>query len=197
MILAKAQQEEPSVPRGAGLLSGAYPQATYPHYAYLGEMRASTNPAGVLRGGFYGGPSQAVGQDQADHENRYRVVRHYCASTRLQELWPQRQISTRTDSCPGNTAVYINDKVEQFIRTRTDNLFILSGTPRAALQVECRAVPKYGIIEENVSDRPYVIPNSFHCHVTEDITPIQKQDLRRSFLNLSNGGKIRYVKPPD
>ena len=53
---------------------------------------------------------------------------------------------------------------------------------------------KYGIIE-NVSDRAYV-SNSFHCHVSEDITPIQKQDLEKRFWNLLNGGKIQYVKYP-
>ena len=53
---------------------------------------------------------------------------------------------------------------------------------------------KYGIVEK-VSDRPYV-SNSFHCHVTEDITPIEKQDLESRFWNLSNGGKIQYVKYP-
>ena len=53
---------------------------------------------------------------------------------------------------------------------------------------------KYGIIE-NVSDRAYV-SNSFHCHVTEDITPIQKQDLEGRFWDTMNGGKIQYVKYP-
>lgn len=53
---------------------------------------------------------------------------------------------------------------------------------------------KYGIIE-NVSDRPYV-SNSFHCHVTEDLTPIQKQDLEGRFWDLCNGGKIQYVRYP-
>ena len=46
-----------------------------------------------------------------------------------------------------------------------------------------------------VSDRPYV-SNSFHCHVTEDLTPIEKQDLGGRFWNLCNGGKIQYVKYP-
>lgn len=53
---------------------------------------------------------------------------------------------------------------------------------------------KYGVVK-NVSDRPYV-SNSFHCHVTEDITPIQKQDLEGRFWNLCNGGKIQYVRYP-
>ena len=42
----------------------------------------------------------------------------------------------------------------------------------ADLQVE-QFRKKYGIIE-NVSDKPYV-SNSFHCHVSEDITPIQNK----------------------
>ena len=46
-----------------------------------------------------------------------------------------------------------------------------------------------------IRDSPYV-SNSFHCHVTEDITPIEKQDLEKRFWDLSNGGKIQYVKYP-
>ena len=38
--------------------------------------------------------------------------------------------------------------------------------------------------------------NSFHCHVTEDITPIEKQNSEARFWNLSNGGKIQYVRYP-
>ena len=51
---------------------------------------------------------------------------------------------------------------------------------------------KYGIIE-NVSDREYV-SNSFHCHVTENITPIQKQDLEKRFWDVLNGGKIQAIR---
>lgn len=32
--------------------------------------------------------------------------------------------------------------------------------------------------------------------MTEDITPIQKQNLEHRFWELSNGGKIQYVKYP-
>ena len=76
------------------------------------------------------------------------------------------------------------------------NLYAIYGTPAESLcglQVT-QFRKKYGVVE-NVSDRPYV-SNSFHCHVTEDITPIQKQDLEKRFWDLSNGGKIQYVKYP-
>ena len=52
----------------------------------------------------------------------------------------------------------------------------------------------YGIVE-NVSDKPYV-SNSFHCHVTEQISPIEKQDLESRFWHLFKGGRIQYVRYP-
>lgn len=51
---------------------------------------------------------------------------------------------------------------------------------------------KYGIIP-GVSDKEY-FTNSFHCHVTEDLTPTEKQDSEKRFWNLANGGKIQYVR---
>lgn len=53
---------------------------------------------------------------------------------------------------------------------------------------------KFGIIE-GVSDKTYT-SNSFHCHVSEDITPVEKQDKENEFWNLFNGGKIQYVRYP-
>jgi anaerobic ribonucleoside-triphosphate reductase len=52
----------------------------------------------------------------------------------------------------------------------------------------------YGVIE-NVSDRGYV-SNSFHDHVTEDITAIEKQNDEGRFWDLFNGGKIQYCRYP-
>ena len=52
----------------------------------------------------------------------------------------------------------------------------------------------YGIIE-GVSDRIYVT-NSFHCHVTENMSPIEKQDKETKFWDLFNGGKIQYCRYP-
>ena len=90
---------------------------------------------------------------------------------------------------------YINKKVAEF-KAQDGWLYALYGTPAenlCGLQVkQFRA--KYGIIE-NVSDKPFV-SNSFHCHVSEDITPIQKQNLEGRFWDLMNGGKIQYVRYP-
>ena len=90
---------------------------------------------------------------------------------------------------------YINKKLDEF-KAEDGVLYAMYGTPAENLcgvQVQ-QSRKKYGIIE-NVSDREYV-SNSFHCHVSEDITPIMKQDLENRFWNLMNGGKIQYVKYP-
>ena len=93
------------------------------------------------------------------------------------------------------TMEYINMKVNEF-KKEDGYLYAIYGTPAENLcgvQVQ-QFRKKYGIVE-NVSDRAYV-SNSFHCHVTEDITPIEKQDLENRFWDLCNGGKIQYVKYP-
>ena len=61
-------------------------------------------------------------------------------------------------------------------KAETNIGFALYGTPAESLcglQVE-QFRKMYGIIE-NVSDKPYV-SNSFHCHVSENMSPIEKQD---------------------
>lgn len=50
----------------------------------------------------------------------------------------------------------------------------------------------FGIIE-GVSDKDY-FTNSFHCHVSADITPFEKQDLEEELFHKCNGGHIQYVK---
>ena len=75
-------------------------------------------------------------------------------------------------------------------------LYAIYGTPAESLcglQVE-QFRKKYGIIE-NVSDRPYV-SNSFHCHVTEDLTPIEKQGSRGTFLGQLQRRQDQYVRYP-
>lgn len=88
---------------------------------------------------------------------------------------------------------YINDYTNR-IKEEDHILYAIYGTPAESLcglQVEqFRKI--YGIIE-NVSDKEYV-SNSFHCHVSEDMNPIEKQDKEGRFWNLFNGGKIQYCR---
>ena len=68
---------------------------------------------------------------------------------------------------------HINQMVEKF-KEEDGRLYAIYGTPAenlCGLQVQ-QFRKKHGVIE-NVSDRDYV-SNSFHCHVSEEISPIEK-----------------------
>lgn len=162
-------------------------------YDYLGEMKASVDPVAFCEGGLYGG-------DLNPSDKIKPVLKPMTLSfgiTALNEL--QRLYNGKSIAEDGYFALevmkYINDKVTEF-KKEDGLLYAIYGTPAESLcglQVE-QFRKKYGIIE-NVSDREYV-SNSFHCHVTEDISPIQKQDLEERFWNYFNGGKIQYCRYP-
>ena len=162
-------------------------------YEYLGEMRASTNPLAYCEGGFYGG-------HLGIHDKIKPLLKSATASFGITALNELQELYNKTSLVEdGEFALevmeHINEKVAQF-KEEDGHLYALYGTPAenlCGLQVK-QFRKKYGIIE-NVSDREYV-SNSFHCHVSEDITPIQKQNLEKRFWDLMNGGKIQYVKYP-
>ena len=162
-------------------------------YDYLGEMRASTNPLAYCEGGFYGGHLKP-------HDKIKPLLKTATASFGITALNELQQLHNRKSLVEDSTFAlevmeYINKKVMQF-KEEDQKLYAIYGTPAenlCGLQVE-QFRKKYGMIE-NVSDREYV-SNSFHCHVAENITPIQKQDLENRFWHLFNGGKIQYVKYP-
>lgn len=162
-------------------------------YDYLGEMRASTNPLAYCEGGFYGGHLKP-------HDKIKPLLKTATASFGITALNELQQLHNRKSLVEDSTFAlevmeYIDKKVMQF-KEEDQKLYAIYGTPAenlCGLQVE-QFRKKYGMIE-NVSDREYV-SNSFHCHVAENITPIQKQDLENRFWHLFNGGKIQYVKYP-
>ena len=193
MIYAKAKQESKPFYEVLDYFLEVIRQLHLRTYAYLGEMRASTNPLAYCEGGFYGGN---LGQ----HDKIKPLLKAATASfgitalNELQELHNQKSLA-EDGQFAIDTLQHINDKIAEY-KEQDGRLYAIYGTPAESLcglQVT-QFRKKYGVIE-NVSDRAYV-SNSFHCHVTEDITPVEKQDLERRFWNLSNGGKIQYVKYP-
>ena len=193
MILAKARQENKDFYEVLDYYMEMIRKIHIRTYEYLGEMRASVNPLAYCEGGFYGGHLKP-------HDKIKPLLKAATASfgitalNELQELYNGKSLVE-----DGEFAVevmeYINKKVNQF-KEEDGNLYAIYGTPAenlCGLQVK-QFRKKYGI-KDKVSDRGYV-SNSFHCHVAEDISPIQKQDLENRFWNLFNGGKIQYVKYP-
>lgn len=193
MIYAKAQKESKDFYEVLDYYLNLIRRLHLRTYDYLGEMRASTNPLAYCEGGFYGG-------HLGIHDKIKPILKSATASfgiTALNELQQLHNHKSLVED--GQFALevmeFINKRINEF-KEEDGVLYAIYGTPAenlCGLQVkQFRA--KYGIVE-NVSDREYV-SNSFHCHVSEDITPIEKQNLENRFWNLLNGGKIQYVKYP-
>ena len=193
MILAKSRKESRDFYEVLDYYLNLIRQLHIRTYAYLGEMRASTNPLAYCEGGFLGGHlklSDKIKPLLKSATASFGIT----ALNELQELYNGKSLVE-----DGKFAVevmeFINKRINEF-KEEDGNLYAIYGTPAenlCGLQVK-QFRNKYGIIE-GVSDREYV-SNSFHCHVTEDITPIRKQDLENRFWDLTNGGKIQYVKYP-
>lgn len=193
MIYAKAKQEGKEFYKVLDYYLELIRNLHLRTYDYLGEMKASTNPLAYCEGGFYGG-------HLGIHDKIKPILKTATASfgiTALNELQQLHNKKSLVDD--GQFAIevleHINKKIEEFKR-EDGRLYAIYATPAenlCGLQVQ-QFRKKYGIVE-NVSDREYV-SNGFHCHVTEEITPIEKQNKEYRFWELSNGGKIQYVKYP-
>ena len=193
MILAKARKESKDFFEVLDYYLDMIRKIHLRTYEYLGEMRASTNPLAYCQGGFYGGHLQPNEKIKPLLKSATASF-GYTALNELQELYNGKSIAQDGEFAL-KTLQYINDKIAEF-KKEDGVLYAIYGTPAESLcgtQIT-QFRKKYGIVE-NVSDRPYV-SNSFHCHVTEDISPIEKQDKEFRFWELSNGGKIQYVKYP-
>ena len=191
MILAKARRESKDfyevLDYYLELIRGLHKRT----YDYIGELRASVNPVAFCEGGLLGGnlkPTDKIKSILPPMTMSYGIT----ALNELQRLYNGKSI--RED---GQFALevmqYINDYTNR-IKAEDHILYAIYGTPAESLcglQIEqFRKI--YGIIE-NVSDKPYV-SNSFHCHVSEQMSPIEKQDKEGRFWNLFNGGKIQYCR---
>lgn len=185
---------------------------------YLGNLRASINPLAFCQGGFYGG-NLRPDQKLRESDKLLPSTTWSFGITALNEL--QMAYNGKSIVEDGQFALqvmeYINEKLAEF-KKEDQMLYAVYGTPAENLcgkQIEqLRNYAKNHFTElekagykpyyskekdvymiDGICDREYV-SNSFHCHVSEDITPIQKQDLEERFWNLFNGGKIQYVRYP-
>ena len=193
MILAKARQESKDFYEVLDYYLEMIRNLHKRTYDYIGELRASVNPMCFCEGGFYGGnlhPDDKIKSILPPMTMSFGIT----ALNELQELYNKKSL-VEDGQFALEVMKYINDYVNR-IKEEDHILYAIYGTPAESLcglQIE-QFRKKYGIIE-GVSDKAYV-SNSFHCHVTENITPIQKQDLEERFWSYFNGGKIQYCRYP-
>lgn len=191
MILAKSRQENKDFYKVLDYYLEMIRNLHKRTYDFLGEKKASTNPLGFMQGGFLGGTLQANDKIKpllAPMTMSFGIT----ALNELQHLYNGKNL-VEDNSFALEVMQYINDYVDR-IKEEDHILYAIYGTPAESLcgtQVE-QFRKKYGIIE-GVSDKPYV-SNSFHCHVSEKISPILKQDKEGEFWDLFNGGKIQYCR---
>lgn len=191
MILAKSRKENTDFYEVLDYYLELCRQIHINTYKFLSRKKAHTNPLAFMQGGLYGGK---LGRNDVIAP----LLKSATASigfTALNEL--QRLYNGKSVAEDGEFSLevirYINDKIEKF--KEEDHIqYSVYGTPAESLcgkqVVSFRK--KYGIIP-NVSDRDY-FSNSFHCHVSEDIDPFEKQNLEARFWDYSDGGRIQYIR---
>lgn len=158
---------------------------------YLGNMTANINPLAFCEGGL--GFHKLKPDDKLESIMKYATVSFgYTALNELQQLHNQTSL-VEDGEFAVDVLKYINDKVIEF-KNEDQISYGMYGTPAESLcQTQVKQFrKKYGIIK-NVSDKEY-FTNSFHCHVSEDISPIQKQDLEKRFWKYTEGGRIQYCR---
>ncbi len=160
---------------------------------FLAKLKAAKSPLAFMEGGLYKGNLKAT-DSIAPLLDYVTFSFGYTALNELQKLHNGKSIIE-----DGKFAIEVMEYLNKYIsRIKEEDhiLYAIYGTPAESLislQVK-QFKEKYGIIE-GVSDKEY-FTNSFHCHVSERISPIQKQDYEKRFWELSNGGKITYTKYP-
>ena len=158
---------------------------------FLGHKKAGINPLAFCEGGFYNGnkkPDEEIGREF------FRPATVSFGITALNEatvMYNGKTIYEDHSEFAEKVLKYINDFANKY-KKEDGILYAIYGTPAeslASLQVK-QFRKKYGIIK-GVSDREYM-SNSFHMHVSEDITPVEKQDAEYKCFHLCNGGNIMY-----
>lgn len=160
-------------------------------YELIGKQKAASNPLMFTQGGFKGGHLNPEDEVKS-------ITDTFSASfgiTALHEL---------TMLCEGKsllesklTANYVIDVIQSRIdhwKEVDGKAYSIYGTPAESLcgtQVR-QFRDKFGSIA-GVSDRDY-FSNSFHCHVSEEINPFEKQDNEVELFHKHTGGHIQYVR---
>lgn len=157
-------------------------------YDALKHTKACTNPMCFTQGGLHNGflnPDDEIGN----------LVNYMTASfgiTALNELSILATGKTIKEDRYFATVVvdFINDKIEEF-KEEDGYLYALYGTPAESLcGTQARQYREY------TGDNQFgdYFTNSFHLHVSEDVTPFEKQDKEYEFFHKCNGGHIQYVR---
>lgn len=157
-------------------------------YDAIRHTKACTNPMCFTQGGLYGGNLKP--EDEIGSLTEYMTASF--GITALNELSILATGKTlKEDSKFANIVVdFINENIEEF-KKEDGYLYALYGTPAESL---CGTQAKQ--YREYTGDNRFgdYFTNSFHLHVSEDVTPFEKQDKEYELFHKCNGGHIQYVR---
>lgn len=161
-------------------------------YEAVANNKASTNPLCFTQGGIKGGnlkPDELIGDIVKSFTASFGIT----ALNELNVLYENKQLHNSDKKFVNKVVDYISNKVDSF-KKEDGHLYALYGVPAESLAGTQREqfVNKYGIIE-NVSDKSY-FSNSFHCHVSAEISPFEKQNQEFELFHKINGGHIQYTR---
>lgn len=158
-------------------------------YDAIRHTKAGTNPLAFCQGGFYHGtkdPEEEIGD----------LVEYATASfgiTALNEasmLWNEGHTLHENQDFAKEVVQYIQDRVNEF-KKQDGYLYALYGTPAESLSSTQAKQYKDYTGDDRFGE---YFTNSFHLHVSEDITPFEKQDEEQILFHMVAGGHIQYVR---
>lgn len=155
-------------------------------YDLIRHTKACTNPMAFMQGGFYKGNLKAD-DEIGDLVNYMTASFGVTALNELNVLATGKTLYQDPWFAEG-VLKHINDKVEQF-KKEDGYLYAIYGTPAESLcGVQAKQYAEY------TGDHQFgeYFTNSFHMHVTENITPFEKQDAEYKMFHMCNGGHIVY-----
>jgi ribonucleoside-triphosphate reductase len=158
---------------------------------YLSHKKAGINPLAFCEGGFYGGHLKETDEIGRDMLRPMTVSFGITALNEATVMYNGKTLYEDHAQFAEEVLHFINDYANKY-KKEDGVLYAIYGTPAESLcatQVE-QFRKKYGVIK-GVSDRKYM-SNSFHVHVSEDITPIEKMEIEYRCFHLCNGGNIVY-----
>lgn len=157
-------------------------------YDIIRHTKACTNPMAFMQGGFYKGNLKAD-DEIGDLVNYMTASFGVTALNELNVLATGKTLYQDPWYAEG-VLKHINDKVEQF-KKEDGYLYAVYGTPAENLcGVQAKQYAEY------TGDNQFgeYFTNSFHMHVSEPITPFEKQDAEYKMFHMCNGGHIQYVR---
>ena len=158
---------------------------------YLAHKKAGINPLGFCEGGFYGGHFKENEEIGREFFRPMTVSFGIAALNEATMMYKGKSLYEDKAQFAEEVLRFVNDYANRY-KKEDGILYAIYGTPgesMCSLQVE-QFRKKYGVIK-GVSDRKYM-SNSFHVHVSEDITPLEKMDAEYKCFHLCNGGNIVY-----